>query len=719
MATMNDRVSRGFVLGALLTITLIAAVLRFARLDAGLPYVFHSDAFQIEQALHLLEFGWFTDSVNYPHALVHVYAWLARIEHTCRSLFAEPGTSGLETFAAYLDQLRDPVRHHALGRFFSALCGTLLAPAVYHLARARFDRGVALIAAAAIACDPSHVIMAHQVRPHAPVALLIVLAASLLLRTAANPTARARAFVGGGVVGLATATFQLGWFELMWAIGLVFVFVRPLRDAIRTAGLVGAGFALTYFVVTGWGHRDEVVRVVALETARGAASTLSLPAMLLARGSFERLLETALSWFFASPLTFLLAGLFLVVGGFRRRARSWGFDLAAYAALPALVFVAMGGFVGSFARYSLTATPFLAVLAAAACGSVRSRWLAGLLAFAWIGCHAAFSVRFLELAGSIDTRVSATALALDLELRGATVAVQDRLVIDRGLLSTRVFEFPPHDRARGVIAGTSGPRAQLQAGGTSAFLTTPGSLPTLSRADLESLGLSFVGAIGVAPRRVIALPDLTERLFVDLFTATRTGPRIEVYVAPSQRGSWETTLDPIGSDTPPFEALARLEARFASRDSRTVGAGFERGEVDLDDDGVLERYFGNVTAAELARLRGLDRDDWPVRGETAASSMDSPRLRVGGRLVAKEPVLLVVSRIGAARDLHLVATPLLDGRSLGPRVFRFPIVAADALVLAFAWPTNAPLGLGLELQVFTVDGSGAIRSSEKRVSRSP
>lgn len=719
MAKMSDRVSRGFVLVALLTITLIAAALRFVRLDAGLPYLFHSDAFQIGQALHLLEFGWFTDSVNYPHALVHVYAWMARIEHACRSWFVDTGASGPESFAVYLDHLREPTHHQTLGRVFSAVCGTLLAPAVYHLARARFDRVVALIAAAAIACDPSHVITAHQVRPHAPVVLLIVGAASLLLRVAADPAARVRSFVCGGVVGLATATFQLGWFELAWAIGIVFVFVRPWRDSIRVTGLVGAGFAWVFVLVTAWGHRDEVVRAVALESARDAASTLSLPATLIARGSFERLRETAFSWFFASPLTILLAASFLVVLGFRRRWRSFGFDLAAFVGLPLLVFVAMGGFVGSFARYSLTATPFLAVLGAATCESARLRRFGGMLAVVWIGCHAAFSIRYLDLVDSVDTRVSANVLALELESRGATVAVQDRLVIDRSILSSRVFEFPPHDRSRGAIDRPLGPRAQLRTAGTTAFLTTPGSQPAFSQADLESLGLSYIGAIGTAPTRVIVLPDLSERLFVDLFVATRTGPKVEVFVAPSQRGAWETSLDPVGSRSTFPEAAATLAARRTARDSRVSGVGFERGEVDLDADGIPERYIGNVTPAELARRLALEREDWPERGGTSPnprSTTNSPRLRVCGRLAANEPVLVVVSGLEAARDLHFLATPILDGRSLAPRVFRFPIVAADALVLAFAWPADAPLGLGLELQGFAVDADGAIAASEKRAS---
>ena len=96
---MTERASRRGVFVALLAVTAIAAALRFLRIDAGLPFVFHSDSFQIDQAFELLEFGWFVDSVNYPLPLVHVYAAIARLDHALQCLFAWLEGGVAETFA--------------------------------------------------------------------------------------------------------------------------------------------------------------------------------------------------------------------------------------------------------------------------------------------------------------------------------------------------------------------------------------------------------------------------------------------------------------------------------------------------------------------------------------------------------------------------------------------------------------------------------------------
>ncbi|HZM00692.1 MAG TPA: hypothetical protein VFD43_10615, partial [Planctomycetota bacterium] len=116
-------------------LTLLALALRVLRLGCGLPFAFHSDFFQIEQAASLLQRGWFTDGYNYPHGLVYLYAGLAWLAGIAPEDFA------------------DPAVHQLAGRLVSALAGALLVPAVYRLGRVRFGRGVCLLAAAAIAVD--------------------------------------------------------------------------------------------------------------------------------------------------------------------------------------------------------------------------------------------------------------------------------------------------------------------------------------------------------------------------------------------------------------------------------------------------------------------------------------------------------------------------------------------------------------------------------------
>lgn len=714
---MTERAGRRGVFVALLAVTAIAAALRFLRIDAGLPFVFHSDSFQIDQAFELLEFGWFVDSVNYPLPLVHVYAALARLDHALQCLFAWLEGGVAETFASYLDSLRDRQRLHTLGRIFSASCGTLLVPATYLLARARFDRVVALLAATYVAVDPGQLITSLQVRPHVPVALLIAAGAAVVLRSCQPETPIRRpllagALLAGSLLGLATACFQLGWFALAWAFAVVLLSVRPIRAGVRRAAEMTIGFAMIYAAVTWYSHRSDLVHESVSATAREAASTLSLPATFLARGSFTRLIEAAISWFSAGPLTCLLV---VVVAGAAiatKRGASLRGRVGAYLGFPAIVFVIMGGFIASFARYSLVATPFLAIVAAAGCAAIANRRIGLALAAVWIASGAAASVRFLDLLGATDTRVSANALALDLAERGAVVAIQDRLIVDRTMLSSRLREFPPHDPAQRESLAEFGPRELLARYGATVFLTTEFSSPPMSERDLAAIGFMRVGAIGDAPGRLLSLPDLSERSWFDLFRADRPGPPIEVYARSAASTLFPTSLDPLAPHA--GEGIAELRRRIDAhlRSAPREAPAWETFVADVDGDGIAERCAGNVDAATATRMLARPARAWRSSGGSRGGS-DAPRLRAHGRVASDESLLVVVSGLSGRIEVGFVVTASVGRDSNVRRVLRLPTGAADSLVLTYSPRSSAPSDLSLELQAFSIDPDGRVCLSDR------
>ena len=437
--------------GAALAVAALSAValaLRLAHLRYGLPFPFHSDGFQVEQAAALLKQGWFTDSYDYPHGLVYVYAALARLAGLSPERFA------------------DPAVHQALGRAVSAVAGALLVPGVYRLARVGFGRGVALLAAAATALDTAHVLTSHQARPHEPVVALVVALAPAVLRLATRPAARAsHAAAAGAGLGLAASVFPLGTLACGWAAALIAALVRPARRAAVLAGALLLGFVCVWAALGLAMDRPDVARPLPGSRALDATSTLSLPARMLDWLDVGRLPATTLNWLAAAPALFAAAALFVVLRALRRPAGTPPAGtpraLLLYGSFPLLVFVTMALFVGSPARYALAATPFLAVLAAAACLALP-RGARTVAAALLLLVPLAGTTLYLRLLSRVDTRLSVALLLPRLAEAGATVAVQDRILVDRAALGPAVLEFPPHESLAG---GEFAPRLALRDSG--------------------------------------------------------------------------------------------------------------------------------------------------------------------------------------------------------------------------------------------------------------
>jgi hypothetical protein len=303
-------------------------VLGLVELRHGLPFVLHADYFQIGQAAQLLEHGWFTDDNVYPLPLIWVYA-------AAGAAFGVLSGRGAEAFA-------DPVVHHAVGRLVGVLCGALLVVATYRLARERYTRGVALLAAAAIAVDPLLLLAVHQVRPHVPAALLVAVAAPLVLRFALlrwgqlstrttrppRPVRPVRAaLLAGALVGLGAAVFQLAALQAPVLLLFVVLGLWPVRHSLppgaalraglsgRTlATLAAAGAAMlgAWGLVTALAHLPEAIRALPQSSALDPHHSAGLVARLLGAPSSGRMLGGASGWLLAAPA--IAAGGLLCVG---------------------------------------------------------------------------------------------------------------------------------------------------------------------------------------------------------------------------------------------------------------------------------------------------------------------------------------------------------------------------------------------------------------------
>lgn len=140
----------------------------------------------------------------------------------------------------------DPSVLYRSGRLLSAICGTLTAAAVYHLASRLLNRGAGLVAAGFMAVMPIAVMDAHYVKHDVPVTLLIVLVHVWLARivTTDGRALRRHVWVSGALAGLAMSTHYYAVFVALPVAGALLTQPRVLwadrlRDGLR-AGLAAA-----------------------------------------------------------------------------------------------------------------------------------------------------------------------------------------------------------------------------------------------------------------------------------------------------------------------------------------------------------------------------------------------------------------------------------------------------------------------------------------------
>jgi len=688
--------------GAALAVAALAALalaLRLAHLRTGLPFVFHSDFFQVEQAASLLQRGWFSDAYNYPHGLVYAYAALARL-------------AGIAP-----ERCADPAVHHVLGRALSVVAGVLLVPAVYRLARVACSRGVALLAAAAIAVDPAQILIDDQARPHAPVTLLLVLVAPAALRLVERPgPAARRALLAGAGLGLAAAVFHLGWIGMLWAAALCALRLRPARRA----GLAIASLAIAFLAVWGGLHllmnRPDVARPLPGRELLGRQSVVGVITNMGSWADLGRVPDTALNWLAAAPAVFAGAALFALLAA-RRRVPPRA--LLLYGSFPLLVFLVMSIFVGAHARYALAATPFLAVLAAAGCAALGGRFARGAAATLLLAVPLAGTVITLTLLGSTDTRLAVAQRLPALAAAAGRVALQDRLVVDRSALPAGVIEFPPHGAVEAVRADEA-PRLALRDSGATLYLRATGSRWSrgpLAPVDLEALGFRLYGVLRGGPASTSHLPDLPDRLVVQLMRARRPGPSIELWATDAGAEALRAVVPPnsvrdLGLRDDPRAAVEAVLALRGVAGGGAVAAPDEGGgppamlaRLDVDGDGAPEEVSSNVPAAQLAPLLALPGGAWRDGGAGAGADRGTLRLSARGAPVNGQPVLLLLT--GAPPGARVRWSVQVSTGPADPGTdLPMPELSAGAdgcVALAALWPREAPAGTTVTVQAFVAD----------------
>ena len=182
-------------------IVVLAAVLRFWALEAGLPHPLTrpDEEVVLEMTLRVAKgvpLGWGIYSPAYSHA---IWAWSAVGLNVAQAL-------GLAPQGPYAEMVRmQPAVVLPIARALSALAGTLAVAALVLVARRELGTTAALVAGVLLATNFLHARDSHAVKPDALLSLEVVLGLWAMLPLARAASVR-HALLPGLVLGLATAT---------------------------------------------------------------------------------------------------------------------------------------------------------------------------------------------------------------------------------------------------------------------------------------------------------------------------------------------------------------------------------------------------------------------------------------------------------------------------------------------------------------------------------
>jgi hypothetical protein len=508
----------------------IAFALRIHEYKFYLPHVFYSDYIQVDHAAELLQKGVYVDRSSYPHT--HVFCYAAA-DVTAFCLGKLTGARGdWSYFVEQLASKRDPTLRQSIGRAYTAVLGSLLSAAVYWLARARFNRKVALLAAAMIAFAPAHVIYGHQTRIHVPGILALTMAAGCMARGVYLGITPWRAVAIGAACGFTASIFQLGFLGGAAAAALIVLHTRPLARAAYLCVCAGTGFAAVFVGLTEIAHASGLVQHAPGSGALDNAGTLGIPTAALAGFSVGRFLERFPmllgNWVLAEPFVALGCALFVLQCWQKKFA--WR-DCVVFGVYPAIVFVALGTSYTEV-RYTLSATPFLCIPAAAAIlviGPIPVRAALGALA---ILVPLATAVRYDALLGRADTRLVLHSKIPALMRCAVTTAIDDSLLLRPVDLAPPISDFPPRGNHKlWPPLGTELPHLTLLRLDAKLYIRARNdqSESIVSTSQLGQHKFRLAGEIPGAPYSRSILPDAPDNLMLTLWRAERPGPTIEFW----------------------------------------------------------------------------------------------------------------------------------------------------------------------------------------------
>ena len=238
-------------------VCLLALAVRLLGLGYGLPAVYNPDEIPIlNRALALAKGDPNPHNFLYPSLYFYaVFAWEAAFFVLGRTvgLFGSLGDFQREYFT-------DPSRLLLAARAFTAVCGTLVVPALYWFGRRLYDRGVGLAAGLFYALAPLAARDAHYVKLDVPVTLMVVLTHAALARIVVDEQAAGtrRAWIVAGLLGGLAISTQ--YYVGLIVFSLVAVAMADLRRSGRwqtsaallawsAAGVVVGFFAATPFML--------------------------------------------------------------------------------------------------------------------------------------------------------------------------------------------------------------------------------------------------------------------------------------------------------------------------------------------------------------------------------------------------------------------------------------------------------------------------------------
>lgn len=334
----------------LAAVLMVAAVLRFWSLGAGIPSALGVDEPQImNRSVYMMKTGTLNPGgfFDYPGLYLYVQMAVATLR------FLAGATTG-EWRA--LEQV-GPHDFYLWGRAVTAIFGTVTVFVVYRIGL-RWDARYALLAAALQAVMPLHVRESHYVLTDVPMTFFVALAFLFSLRAHEQPTARTFA-IAGAAAGLAAGTKYPGALAILMPLIAVWMTpdTRPSRLVAALASIAAAAaaflLAAPYTLLDLPGFLNGYAALAAVYGSGGPPE----PGWLV----YLKHLRTNLHW----PATLLLAaGAVLAVV---RAARGPGRVRWTLAVLfPLLYFYVVSTQTLIFARYLLPAVPFICLLISAA-----------------------------------------------------------------------------------------------------------------------------------------------------------------------------------------------------------------------------------------------------------------------------------------------------------------------------------------------------------------
>jgi hypothetical protein len=567
--TENEDVSRASARLVLAVLFLAGFAMRATGYAVGLPFVFHSDGGQVDEATQVVTSGSFEWSSHYPP--------LNRFGYVASDLatFGIGRAFGVwPSWRAFVEDLvASPALAHSIARLYTALVGAFLAIAGYRLARSRFSRWVSLLASAFLAFSPAHVIYAHQGRPHVPAVTALVCAAVVSERAFRRPSSVGRAAVGGASCGAAAGALQL---PIFLAVALALRLARDGESGRRLARV--AAFAIGFAAALGG-------LAIASELAAPArdgtwVDSIWRPLSVGAAANPDldptgRVPDFLLRWVCAEP--WVAAG--IVVFGWRcLRVPGLRSSAVALGAYPVIVSIYLGSTAHTFPRHSLSLAPFLAPLAAHALAGVGPRgWIRAAVVASALSIPAASSVRYLAMLGAVDTR---TAIRRAIEER---TAESGKVVVESGLLDTAAIPrgaalFPPGGkfvqwRRKGI------PGEDLLDRVDAPVLIRRWDSPprsALSKLDVERIGYRLVGRIATSrwPHGTTPLPDAPDLVLPELWTSRFLGPPVEIFARTPEAGrELELALEAAGLFVEEVSETRRSATRSRPRASSRGSTG--------------------------------------------------------------------------------------------------------------------------------------------------